>query len=93
MIRIGREEEDMSVSVHAISMIYELRALRSRLSAMLAQVDGSMILCPEDLRNIEWSLAMTEMLISKTERTGEYIGTLERALDSQDGSEEAGLGT
>lgn len=83
----------MSVSVHAISMLYELRALRSRLQSMLTQVEGSLILTPRDLATIEWSLAMADNMINKVERTGEYIGALEREIESAHGSEEAGLGT
>lgn len=80
----------MSVSVHSISMLYELRALRSRLAETLASADG--LFNARELRAIEWGVAMCDSLINKTERTGEYIGALEAELDSAASPEEAGLG-
>lgn len=63
------------ISVHAISMIYELRALRSRLHTSLQRPT----LTGPDLRELEWMHALTDNLIKKVERTGEYIAALEDA--------------
>lgn len=72
----------MAVSVHAISMVYELRALRSRLQDMLAQVHDA-----HTLRELEWMLSLVNLQISKVERTGEYIATLEREVSASEGPE------
>lgn len=61
------------ISVHAISMIFELRALRSRLETMLAQLQDD-----ATRRELQWMWSMTHNLIRKVERTGEYIASLER---------------
>lgn len=71
----------MSVSVHAISCIYDLRALRSRLQSTM----DSGLLDYYAGRDVEWSIAMINMLLLKIERTGEYIANLERAYDLQAG--------
>lgn len=81
----------MSVSVHAISMLYELRALRSRLAARL-QAPAELFKDAVEIRETEWMLAMTDNLLNKIERTGEYIGALEEIIDAAVPPEEAGLG-
>lgn len=79
----------MSISVHAISMIYELRALRARLVEMLERTDE--FHNPQDVRTAEYMLSMIDLQISKVERTGEYIAALEREVSAAH-AEEADLG-
>lgn len=76
------------ISVHALSMIYELRALRSRLQDMLQELHDT-----RTLRELEWMLSLTDQQISKIERTGEYIAALEREVAAAEGpAPEADLG-
>lgn len=80
----------MRVSVHAISMLYELRALRSRLQEMIAEPD---IFRTEDTqRELVWMEHLVLMLLNKIERTGEYIAALEREVQAAGPPEEAGVG-
>lgn len=75
-------------SVHAISLIYELRALRSRLDQSIQQL----YVRTEDL---EWMIDIVELMIRKVERTGAYIQDLEDALGgapAQRSSTQAGMG-
>lgn len=76
------------ISVHAISMIYELRALRSRLQEMLTQ-----LLDAPTQRDVEYMLSMVNLQISKVERTGDYIAALEREVQAAGPPEEVDLGS
>lgn len=66
------------ISVHAVSMLYELRALRARLTEMLARTDE--FHNPQDIKAAEYMLGMIDLQIRKVERTGEYIASLEREV-------------
>jgi len=59
---------------------------------MLARLDGALVVTPEEIRSAEWMIAMTNMLISKIERTGDYIATLEASQCTCE-TTEADLGT
>lgn len=78
----------MSISVHTISMLYELRALRSRLADILSQ--EGMVWTDHDTNQLIWCHRMADQLIRQTERTGEFIASLEARAQAQ---EEADLGS
>jgi len=81
----------MVISVHAISMIYELRALRSRLGDMLQEIDRGALYLVDEEAQLRWCYAICVNLINKVERTGEYIGSLEREVAAS-APQEADLG-
>lgn len=76
-----------SISVHAISMVYELRVLESRLSDVLTVSRETLYLAPRDIVALEHCLSIVELLQSKIERTGEYIASLEREVSAAVGPE------
>lgn len=67
-------------------MIFELRALRSRLDVMIEH--PGLFVDPDQL---EWMWNVVNNLINKIERTGEYIADLEAAAADR-AEAEAGLG-
>jgi len=77
------------ISVHAISMLYELRALRSRLERMIDH--PALFVNPDELA---WMYSVVVLMIAKTERTGEYIASLtgQDAASVKQAAEEARLG-
>lgn len=76
------------ISVHAISMIYELRAMRSRLETMLSELHTK-----REHDELHWLWLMTHNLIRKTESTGEYIASLEQPPEDDPAPPEARVGT
>lgn len=83
----GGCEEMNSISVHAISMLYELRVLRSRLEDM---IDQPALVVDIDRLVAMWNIV--ELLIRKTERTGEFIAALQAQVNECEEEAQAGVG-
>lgn len=73
------------ISVHAVSLIYELRALRSRLDQSIAQ--GALY-----HKDAEWMLTLVTHMIGKVERTGAFIEGLKDENTALRAAAEARLG-
>lgn len=73
------------ISCHAVSLIFELRALRSRLDQSVAQ--GALY-----STDAEWMLALVTHMIGKVERTDAYIQDLEAVNEALVAGAEARVG-
>lgn len=84
-----------NISVHAISMIYELRVLRSRAATILAREEGNLYVDSRTFDELAGMVTLADLLIRKIERTGEFIGDLQKALNQAalDAPEAVDLGT
>lgn len=69
-----------NISVHAISMIYELRVLRSRAATILSREEGNLYVDSRTFDELAGMVTLADLLIRKIERTGEFIGDLQAAL-------------
>lgn len=68
------------VSVHAISMLYELRVLSARLAETTTQLETQLFVTDRDIMILRHCESLVDLLLSKIERTGEYIAALEADL-------------
>lgn len=84
-----------NISVHATSMIYELRVLRSRAATILAREEGNLYVDSRTFDELAFMVTLADLLIRKIERTGEFIGNLQKALNQAalDAPEAVDLGT
>lgn len=71
-----------NISVHAISMIYELRVLRSRAATILAREEGNLYVDSRTFDELSAMVTLADLLIRKIERTGEFIADLQKALSA-----------
>jgi len=69
-----------NISVHAISMVYELRVLRSRAATILSREEGNLYVDSRTFDELAAMVTLADLLIRKIERTGEFIGDLQAAL-------------
>jgi len=84
-----------NVSVHAISMIYELRVLRSRAATILAREEANLYVDSRTFDELSSMISLADLLIRKIERTGEFIADLQKAVKqaADEAPEEADLGS
>lgn len=77
------------ISIHAISILYELRTVRALLSATVADLSSMLVVTDYDVRRIDKACAMTDLLIRKVENAEDIETLVQRAAEA---ATQAGLG-
>lgn len=78
------------ISVHAVSIIFELRSLRARLQHIIDR--DSLFLTAASAEDIGYALSVVDLMTRKVENLGTYITSLHQVTEELRVTAEVGLG-